>query len=479
MASIEARGQRVAGEVVDAPERQAAAGGEALGEHHAGEDAADQARAGGDGDGVEVGEADAGGGEGGDGDGVEALGVGAGGDLGDDAAVGVVQRVLADDLGGEDLADRLAGAGANHRDGGVVAAALDAEDDALVPHACLSDCAGRARQVTPRRARRNGAPRSSGDGARMAEPRTLLLTRPRAQSEAFAAMLEARLPGRFRVVVAPLIAIAPVAGALDLAGVQGLLFTSANGVEQFVARSGERGLPAFCVGAMTAAAARRAGFAARSADGDVAALAALVAAAARPGAGEFLHVRGRHAAGDLIGRLAAAGVPARAAEIYDAGALPLPAAARALLAAGGPRCWPSSRRGAPGFRRGGGGAGWDLGAAIAVSLSAATDAALGGLAAGRAGDRGGADARGDAGGAGAGSERSRAIGLLRQNASPSIGCCAARRSEGRASMPNRKSDATQERLPEARGRRGAAAAGAESEPVEAVGRWSRSRRPRR
>ena len=54
------RGQRVAGEVVDAPERQAAAGGEALGEHHPGEDAADQARAGGDGDGVEVGEAEAG-----------------------------------------------------------------------------------------------------------------------------------------------------------------------------------------------------------------------------------------------------------------------------------------------------------------------------------------------------------------------------------------------------------------------------------
>ena len=56
----EARAERVAGEVVDAPERQAAAGGEALGEHHAGEHAADQAGAGGDGDGVEVGEAEAG-----------------------------------------------------------------------------------------------------------------------------------------------------------------------------------------------------------------------------------------------------------------------------------------------------------------------------------------------------------------------------------------------------------------------------------
>ena len=42
----------------------------------------------------------------------------------------------------------------------------------------------------------------------MAERRNLLLTRPQAQAQAFAAVLEARLPGRFRPVVAPLIAIA-------------------------------------------------------------------------------------------------------------------------------------------------------------------------------------------------------------------------------------------------------------------------------
>ena len=47
----------VAGEVVDAVEREAEAGGEALGEHHPGEHAADEAGAGGDGDGVEIGEA--------------------------------------------------------------------------------------------------------------------------------------------------------------------------------------------------------------------------------------------------------------------------------------------------------------------------------------------------------------------------------------------------------------------------------------
>ena len=90
----------------------------------------------------------------------------------------------------------------------------------------------------------------------MAVPRTLLLTRPRAQSEAFAEVLAAELPGRFRAVVSPILEIVPVAAALDLDGLQGLIFTSANGVEQFAARTPERSLTAWCVGEMTAAAAR-------------------------------------------------------------------------------------------------------------------------------------------------------------------------------------------------------------------------------
>ena len=73
----------------------------------------------------------------------------------------------------------------------------------------------------------------------MAEPRTLLLTRP---AGAVAGLRRRRwrrgCPGGSAPVVAPLIAIAPLPGALDLEGVQGLIFTSANGVEQFAARSG-------------------------------------------------------------------------------------------------------------------------------------------------------------------------------------------------------------------------------------------------
>jgi uroporphyrinogen-III synthase len=163
----------------------------------------------------------------------------------------------------------------------------------------------------------------------------LLLTRPRAQSEAFAADVARHLPGRFApVLIAPLLEIEPVPQVVRLEGVQALLFTSANGVEAFAAASPDRTLPALCVGAITAAAARAHGFRARSADGDVAALAALAAAAWRPGAGALLHIRGRHAAGDLTGALAARGIPARAAELYDQVPRPLPAAAHALLASG-------------------------------------------------------------------------------------------------------------------------------------------------
>lgn len=213
---------------------------------------------------------------------------------------------------------------------------------------------------------------------------TLILSRPRRQSEAFAAAVEAAMPGRFAVLVAPLIEIAPAPGALDLDGLQGIVFTSANGVEQFVARSAERGLVAWCVGDITADAARAAGFEAVSADGDVHALAALVARANRPGAGAFIHVRGRHAAGDLVGLLAAAGVAARSAEIYDQRPQRLEGPARALLAAGGPaHVALFSPRTARLFAAEARADGWPLGRITTVAISAAADAAVDGLGVGR------------------------------------------------------------------------------------------------
>ena len=118
----------------------------------------------------------------------------------------------------------------------------------------------------------------------------------------------------------------------------------------------------------------------------MAALAALVAAAHRPGAGPSCTCAGAHAAGDLVGRLAAAGVPARAAAIYDQVARPLTAEARGLLAGGRVDVLAFfSPRTARLFAAAGRGAGWDLARSASVSLSAAADAALRRTRAGRAG----------------------------------------------------------------------------------------------
>ncbi len=218
----------------------------------------------------------------------------------------------------------------------------------------------------------------------MQEPRNLLLTRPQAQAQAFADVLEQHLPGRFTPVIAPLMRIVPGAEAPDLRGAGALAFTSANGVAQFAARSFERGLPAYCVGDMTAAAARQAGLTARSAGGDVAALAALVARTHPPTAGAVVHVRGRHAAGDLVARLERAGLPARAAELYDQVPCPPPEAAVALLAKGGIAVLAVfSPRSAALFAEAARRAGWPLGATTVLALSPAADAALGALPFGR------------------------------------------------------------------------------------------------
>jgi uroporphyrinogen-III synthase len=129
---------------------------------------------------------------------------------------------------------------------------------------------------------------------------------------------------------------------------------------------------------MTARAAREAGFAARSADGDAAGLADLVAATADPGAGALLHVRGRHAAGDLAGRLAARGFAVRGLELYDQLPAAIAGAAAALLAAGGIDAVATfSPRSAVLFSGQAAAAGWDLSRAALVSLSAEADRAHG------------------------------------------------------------------------------------------------------
>jgi uroporphyrinogen-III synthase len=109
----------------------------------------------------------------------------------------------------------------------------------------------------------------------------ILVTRPKEDARRLVDALEAR---GHRVFSEPLLSIEPqVDPAIDLSGVQALVFTSVNCVRVFARRSAERSLPVLAVGEATAAEARELGFTAvESANGDVGDLADLIIARLDP-----------------------------------------------------------------------------------------------------------------------------------------------------------------------------------------------------
>lgn len=156
----------------------------------------------------------------------------------------------------------------------------------------------------------------------------VLITRP----EDDAAPLKAALAAKgVDAVVVPLLRIIYEDGpALDLAGVQAVLLTSANGARAFAGRTQERGLKVLAVGDATAHAAGALGFTdVVSASGDVDDLARLAASGLAPASGALLHAAGSKLAGDLAGKLRAGGFEYRRAVLYRAEtAERLPTAAR-------------------------------------------------------------------------------------------------------------------------------------------------------
>ena len=162
----------------------------------------------------------------------------------------------------------------------------------------------------------------------------VLVTRPRAEAETFAATLTARFGPRVRPVVTPLIVprlLSPTFPGHDHAAV---VFTSAQGVE--AARRLDRHLPslAWCVGRKTAAVATAAGFQARSADGDVNALAKAILQ--DPPKGRILYLHGVDTHGNLQELLQSSGMDVDALALYRQDPQPLTAAALSLLRAPGP-----------------------------------------------------------------------------------------------------------------------------------------------
>jgi uroporphyrinogen-III synthase len=137
----------------------------------------------------------------------------------------------------------------------------------------------------------------------------VLVTRPEPEGGRTATRLRAR---GHQVRLAPLLRIEPVRDARFGAGPwSGIVFTSANAVRAVAAhrRFDEfAGLPAYAVGARTREAAMAAGFAeVASAEGDVDALARLVAATAENAGRPLIYFAGSDRAGDLAGALSRVG----------------------------------------------------------------------------------------------------------------------------------------------------------------------------
>lgn len=142
-----------------------------------------------------------------------------------------------------------------------------------------------------------------------------LVTRPR---EDAGPLVEALRQRGIDAAVEPLLQIRlREDAALDLDGVQALLFTSANGARAAASATANRDLPVFAVGDATAAEARRLGWTqVESAGGNVDDLARLVAERVEPEKGALLHVAGSVVAGDLVRLLG--GYSVRRAVLYDA-----------------------------------------------------------------------------------------------------------------------------------------------------------------
>lgn len=164
--------------------------------------------------------------------------------------------------------------------------------------------------------------------APQSRPPRLILTRPRAQAERFAASLETKL----EIVFAPLIKISRQdSGSLD--GVSGLILTSENGA--LALRGAEiTGLTAYCVGPRTTQVARDLGLDARDMGGTADHLVDALLAERYQGA--LLHLRGTHARGEIAGRLRAAGLNCEDRVVYDQHALPFPVNIARDLAEGAP-----------------------------------------------------------------------------------------------------------------------------------------------
>ncbi|WP_165390144.1 uroporphyrinogen-III synthase [Thalassococcus sp. S3] len=157
----------------------------------------------------------------------------------------------------------------------------------------------------------------------------LLLTRPRRSSAAFADRLGEGLLSRVNLVMSPLLEIVQIGKPTGLEDAAGVIFTSSNAVR--IAGVPPRPMPAYCVGRATADLAADMGWVSsakgRNAEELVARLVEVNLA------GPLIHLRGRHARGNVASRLSAAGCFTTEQILYDAETRPLSDVALSAIAA--------------------------------------------------------------------------------------------------------------------------------------------------
>ena len=157
----------------------------------------------------------------------------------------------------------------------------------------------------------------------------IVVTRPERSAERFASLLSAKGSKRFDILVSPLLTIVPVVHEADLSDFAAVVLTSENAVRFTAPGGASPRMPAYCIGEATAAAAAAAGFLPVVAGNSSESLVSL--AAREHSGGKLLHLRGRHAAGDIAGRLSDAGLPSEEVVVYDQVRTRLSSAARQAL----------------------------------------------------------------------------------------------------------------------------------------------------
>ncbi|MGX9355822.1 uroporphyrinogen-III synthase [Roseobacteraceae bacterium S113] len=150
----------------------------------------------------------------------------------------------------------------------------------------------------------------------------LILTRPQAASERFAAQVAGQVD---EIVISPILEIVKMPGARPVGTPGSVVFSSEHAVALY---EGPRDIPAFAVGGRTARAAREAGF--------EVALEAPTAQALLDGFPSEVpepvwHVRGQHVAAPIVDVLRARGVTCAQWIVYDQAQQPLAADVMALL----------------------------------------------------------------------------------------------------------------------------------------------------